>query len=100
MRSSFRLWASSSTTRRWNGMAPLRDQRFDPCEQLVGAHDRLRDVVVGAALLQEILLGTLHRMGGREQDGNVPRGWVALQPSRDLEPVHRLAVQAAVRERH
>ena len=39
-------------------------------------------------------------MGGREQDGNVPRGRVALQPSRDLEPVHRLAVQAAVRERH
>src|SRR2546430_74027 len=39
MRSSFRLWASSSTTRRWNGMAPLRDQRFDPDElEELGVH--------------------------------------------------------------
>src|SRR5882672_8187829 len=100
MRRSFRLWASSSTTSRWNGMAPLRDQRFAPGEQLVRAHDRLRDVVVGAALFQKLLPGPLHRVGGREQHRYVAGGGVALQPSRDLEPVHGLSVQVAVRERH
>src|SRR5437762_2730818 len=98
MRRSFRLWASSSTTSRWNGMAPLRDQRFDARQQLVGAHDGLGDVVVRATVLQELLPRSLHRVGGRKQDRHVAGGGIALQPSRDLKPVHWLSVQMAVRE--
>src|SRR2546426_1752924 len=99
MRRSFLLCASSSTMSRWNGMVPLGDQRFDPLEQLVGAHDRLRDVIVGARLFEEFLLRALHRVRRREEHRHVARGRIALQSPGDLETIHGFPVQLAVGQR-